>query len=107
MADVCIATVANTLTAGTHILSNILLAACIITGISLLAMGFVYLKAHRHNPKLVPLSKPFLYWALALCLFAIPLLEKYVGMTGRSAVKQVQKAQKAECMDIDAPLQLE
>jgi hypothetical protein len=105
MAEVCIATVANTLTAGTHILSNVLLAACIVVGISLIAMGGVYLKAHRYNPKLVPLSKPFMYWALALCLFAIPLLEKYVGITGRSASKQIQQTQSVQCPDIDAPIQ--
>lgn len=106
MAEPCsIATVANTLTVGTNIMSNIMLGACVIVGISLIVLAGVHYKAHRFNPKLTPLSKPIMYIALGLCLLAIPFLEQFVGHTGRSAAKIIeQKSNPKPCYDIDAPL---
>jgi len=104
--EVCIASIANTLSAGTHIMSNIMLGACIVVGIALFALGGVHFKGHRHNPKLIPLSKPIMYWVLGLCLFSIPFFEEYVGATGRSAAKDIQKkTQSVHCPDIDAPIE--
>lgn len=105
MADICIGTVAKTLSVGGHVMSNIVLGACIIVGISLIAMAGVHYKGHKHNPKLVPLSKPILYLSLGFVLLAIPFLEHFIAPTGRTAAKYIhEKTHSVYCDDIDAPI---
>lgn len=106
MADICIATIADKLSEGGHVLSHIVLGACIIIGIALIVLAGVHYNTHRRNPKLVPLGKPILYVVLGLSLIAIPFLEQYVGETGRSAAKKIhEKSHASHCYDIDAPIE--
>lgn len=104
MSKLCIETVANTLSVGAHIMSNVMLGTCVVVGIALFVLAGVHYKSHLHNPKQVPLSKPIMYVVLAFCLLAIPFLEDYVAHTGRSAAKVIEQKSKPTCYDIDAPV---
>lgn len=107
-AEQSLATIANNLTSGASIISNLMISGCIVVGITLIALAGVHYKAHRHSPKMIPLTKPILYIVLGLILFAIPFLEDYVAKTGRSvAFPSIHKQTSQNTYtytDIDAPL---
>jgi hypothetical protein len=105
MAKICLGAVAETLSAGGEVLSHIVLGACLIIGISLIVLAGVYYQGHRHNAKMVPLSKPVLYLVLGLLLLSIPFLDQFIGETGRASAKKIdRKAHPYDCYDIDAPI---
>jgi hypothetical protein len=62
----------DTLTFGANILTKLMWAACIITGIVMIAASFTQFQIHRYNPKLVPLTTPVLYLILGVMAIAIP-----------------------------------
>lgn len=80
---------------------------CIIVGVILIGSAVALYKAHRFNPKFVPLERPIIYSLLGLILIAIPLLGKILGPTG--SVKDLEKQQVinqgVQIQDIDAPLE--
>lgn len=104
MAKASIGTVAETLCSGGHFMTQIVLGACIVIGISLMVLAAVHYTTHRRNPKLVPLTKPIMYIVLGLCLLAIPFLDDYVAETGHMAAKKVEEKSHPTCYDIDAPI---
>lgn len=64
--------ISGTLTFGADILVKMMWAACIITGIVLIAASFTQFQIHRYNPKLVPLTTPVLYLILGVVAIGIP-----------------------------------
>lgn len=71
--------VAGSLSGGATIISEILIAACVVVGICLLGTAVTHYQIHRNNPKLVPLMTPLLYLILGLLLSCLPLLLEYWG----------------------------
>ena len=67
-----LAEISGTLTIGADIIVKMMWAACIITGIVLIAASFTQFQIHRYNPKLVPLTTPILYLILGVIAIAIP-----------------------------------
>jgi len=101
-----IGAVAETLTKGFDLVTYLMLGVCILMGISLIAIAFINYKAHRLNPKLVPLGRPVMFLILGLFLLSVPFFEEYLGETGRSAVQKSKKqTNRNAVVDIDAPLE--
>ncbi len=98
--------VAERLTVGANVITQVMLGICIVMGIGFLGLSFVHYKGHRQNPKLIPLGKPVMYVVLGLVLLCIPFLEEFLGDTGRSLLEKDKKKQTSSVIvqDIDAPL---
>jgi hypothetical protein len=87
------------------VLTNLLWVACVLIAISLVILSFIFYRAHRFNPKMVPLGKPIMYLVLGIAVGCVPFLDKIFMETG-SPHEQTKKNQPIETviMDIDAPL---
>lgn len=94
---------AHTMIDGVDIVTHALHAACIVIAIVLWVMAFGLWKAHRYNPKYVPLDKPLVYLILGFVLMGVPFLNRLFGPTASSIDLKQQAA--LQCMDIDAPLE--
>jgi|GEM_PF-6393145 len=68
--------VSNNLLFGANLLVKLMWAACVITGIALIAAAFTQFQIHRYNPKLVPLMTPVLYLVFGVSAVALPFLER-------------------------------
>jgi hypothetical protein len=68
--------ISSTLTFGADIVAKLMWAACIITGIVLIAASFTQFQIHRYNPKLVPLTTPVLYLILGVVAIGIPFASR-------------------------------
>ena len=104
-----IASVAERLIITTDFVTNVMHIICIVVGMTLVIMSFFLYKAHRVNPKYVPLDRPVVYLLLGLVLLVIPFAGALFGPTGNSKdlVKQ-QKTQRSSGVtvyDVDAPLE--
>jgi hypothetical protein len=78
-ADMGIGDAAKILTEHTSILSKLLLAACFVLSGVLIFTGISQYKIHRHNPKLVPLINPCVYFFLGLLLLVVPFTDHLFG----------------------------
>lgn len=113
-----IESVANTLISGVDWLTHLAHIASVVAGLVLLAMAVALFKAHRDNPKYVPLDKPVIYVLLGAVLLAVPFLNHFFGPTGSSIdLKQQAMAtvtqplawadepvMSTDLVDIDAPI---
>ncbi len=102
--------VADKLIVGTDFLTHFMHFACIIVGIILLIMALSFYKAHRDNPKFIPIERPIIYFFLGLILIALPYLGQIFGVVTGSP----QDLHKREFMapnpnqpmdDVDAPIE--
>jgi hypothetical protein len=109
--------IANTLVDGVDLVTHFAHAASIIVGVVLLVMAVTLFKAHRYNPKYVPLEKPIVYVLLGAVLVSLPFFNILFGSTGSSLDLKQQSAARAQSallsdepamlatmVDIDAPL---
>ena len=98
--------VAEHLTFGTHLITQLMHVVSFCIGAALLVMGLLYVKAHRENPKFMPLDKVVLYIVCGVILLSLPFFNKIFGETG-SAI-DLQKREKQghviRSQDADAPL---
>ena len=100
-----IASIAGNLIYGTNLLTRFMHFVCIIMGAGFFIMAFMQYRAHRDNPKFVPLGRPIMYIVLSLILFAIPFLGKlFSATTGSAKDLEKQRVKGVYHHDIDAPL---
>lgn len=98
--------IAEHLVVGTGIVTRLMWVICFAVGLSFIMMSFSFYKAHRFNPRMVPISKPILYLVLGFCLLAIPFLNRVFGETGSvfDYEKKSHETSGLQIHDIDAPL---
>lgn len=103
-----IATIAGNITFGSNLLSRFMHFVCMVMGAGFFIMAFMQYRAHRDNPKFVPLGRPIMYLVLALVLFSIPFLGEIFGASTSSG-KDLEKSKNKNVYynDIDAPLKTE
>jgi len=89
-----------------EMVARLMVAVCVVMGITMICFAFFHYRTHRINPKLVPLGKPVMYLVLGLVILAIPFAEEILGKTGRSHVLEAKKQKETlhTPVDIDAPL---
>lgn len=102
-----ISLVAERLIFGAEFITRLLFVICIAMGIALIVMSVTFYRAHRFNPKMIPLGKPVMYLILGLAIASIPFLEHFVGGTGNPLVLKNKNVpeHKRQIYDIDAPLE--
>ena len=109
--------IANAAVEGVGLVTHLAHAASLAVGFTLVVMALALFKAHRYNPKYVPLDKPVVYLLLGAVLVGLPFLNILFGPTGSSfdlkqeSLKRSQMAMSndepallANIIDIDAPL---
>lgn len=101
-----IGSIADKLTIGTDLLTRFMVAVCIVMGVGLIITGLTLYKAHRNNPKFVPLDRPVMYAVLGLLVILIPFLGEIFGPTGSSLDLKKRQAAESCPTNIDAPLEL-
>lgn len=100
--------IATKLNVGSSLVTHFLHFICILIGIGFIIMALSFYKAHRENPKFMPIERPIAYVVLGLVLISVPFLGKFFGaITGSPTDTEQRKAQaiKANRQDIDAPLE--
>lgn len=98
---------ANDLTIGVGVFTKIIHLVCFIMSLVFVVMAASLFRAHRTNPKYVPLDRPILYVVIAFILFGIPFLGSYFVKSGSLSYEQgpiKDQAQVVQVQDIDAPL---
>jgi len=98
--------IAKDLMVGAGVVTQIMHVVCIGLGVLLCILSIFFYKAHRENPKFVPLDRPILYLILGLVLIAVPFLGKILAPTGSILDMQRREAEenRLKLQDIDAPL---
>lgn len=99
--------IAENFLVGSDAITRLALAVCIVVSAAMFVLGITHYRAHRENPKMVPLGKPVMYIVLGFCLVMIPFFGKIFGKTG-SILELKNKRENAEAncpIDIDAPLE--
>lgn len=98
--------VAESLIIGTDAVTRLLHVVSIVMGCFLFIMAFSLIRAHRSNPKFIPLERPIIYMVLAVVLMAIPFFGKIFMPTGSTIdlQKQEECGHGVQIQDIDAPL---
>jgi hypothetical protein len=99
--------IAEDLMVSVDVITHIAHVAAVMVGIFLFLMAFSLFKAHRFNPKFVPLEKPILYAVLGCVAVTIPFLGiLFGGSTGsiHDLKTQGSATSIAQFYDIDAPL---
>lgn len=80
---------------------------CVVIGIGFIIMALSFYKAHRENPKFMPIERPIAYIFLGLVLISVPFLGKLFGaVTGNPADAEKHKTCTAHMpiQDVDTPL---
>ncbi len=98
--------VAHTMINGVDIVVHALHAVSVLIGIVLWVMAIGLWRAHRYNPKYVPLDKPLIYILLGFILIGVPFVNKLFGPTA-SGMDSKQQVAVQQQLDIDAPLVLD
>ncbi len=98
--------VAESLIIGTDAVTRLLHFVSLVMGCFLFIMAFSLLRAHRSNPKFIPLERPIIYMVLAVVLMALPFFGKIFIPTGSTIdlKKQEEYGHGVQIQDIDAPL---
>lgn len=96
--------IAEHLTFGTHIVTQLVHLVCFIVGASLLMMGILFFKANRENPKFMPLDKVILYLFCGVILISLPFYNKIFGTKTGSTIDQQKHSSAIRSTDLDAPL---
>jgi len=98
--------IAEHLIVGTSVLTTVMHIVCFVVGFSLLISAISFYKAHRDNPKFVPLDRPIICLCLAIVIFALPFYGILFGPTGSTVdyEKREAAARGVQINDIDAPL---
>jgi hypothetical protein len=94
---------AYTLIHGIDIMTHALHAASIVIAMVLWVMAVGLWRAHRSNPKYVPLGKPLIYLFLGFILFGIPFCNLLFQSTG--SPMDLQQQASVHMLGIDAPLE--
>jgi len=99
--------IADSLTIGTHVVTRLMHFVSIVVGCFLFIMAFSLFRAHRSNPKFVPLERPIIYMFLGLILVVLPFFGKIFMPTGSTfeVREQEKRALGVQSQDIDAPLE--
>lgn len=99
--------IADLLVVGTDAVTRLLHFASIVVGCFLFIMAFSLFRAHRLNPKFVPLERPIIYVFLGVILVALPFYGKIFMPTGSTLdlKAQEERAMGVQSNDIDAPLE--
>ncbi len=98
--------IAETLISGTDAVTKLMHFISITMGVALFIMAISLYKAHRFNPKFVPLERPIIYVLLGIILVALPFFGRIFGPTGSTQdYDKIQLETKGvQTYDIDAPL---
>lgn len=101
-----IGSVAENLVVGAGALTHFLHFVCVVAGLSLIVLSFSLYRAHRFNPKYVPLDKPIMYLVFGIILIAVPFFGEIFGETGSPEYLERKEAREKgiQTNDIDAPL---
>ena len=102
-----LASIADSLVVGTDAVTRLLHFVSIVVGCFLAIMAFSLFRAHRSNPKFVPLERPIIYVFLGVILIALPFFGKIFMATGSTIDLKAQEARSmgVQAHDIDAPLE--
>lgn len=102
-----LASIADSLVVGTDAVTRLLHFASIAVGCFLFIMAISLFRAHRLNPKFVPLDRPVIYVFLGVILVVLPLYGKIFMPTGSTIdlKAQEERAMGVQSHDIDAPLE--
>lgn len=95
--------IAENIGGGVSIVSEILIAACVVVGICLMGTAVTQYQVHRNNPKLVPLFNPILYLVLGTILACFPPLLDY--LSDNDSPSGTYPGATALSLDIDAPVE--
>jgi hypothetical protein len=100
--------IANNLIYGADIVTKSFHAICIIVGVLLWIIAGSLYKAHRQNPKYVPLDRPVVYVILGFVLILIPFLNVVFGPTGSSIDLEKKETilQDGKTLDPDEPIEI-
>ncbi len=98
--------IAENLIAGTSVVTRLVHFICIVVGLGFLGMAVAQYKAHRFNPKFVPLERPIMYAVLGIVLISLPFFDEIFGLTGgtHDLEKKELLDRGVQVHDIDAPL---
>jgi hypothetical protein len=101
--------IAESLTIGVDSVTRLMHFVSIVMGCVLFIMAFSLFRAHRTNPKFIPLERPVIYVFLAIILMFLPFYGDIFLPTGssRDLEKQEARALGVQAHDIDAPLDCE
>ena len=100
-----IASIAEKLISGISVLTRFMMVVCMAVGVGFVIVSITTYKAHRANPKFVPLDRPVMYLVLGVVIFAVPFLGNIFGPTG--SILDMEKRHAQSCpSNIDAPLEL-
>ena len=99
--------IADSLVVGTDAVTRLLHFASIVVGCFLFIMAVSLFRAHRSNPKFIPLERPIIYLFLGIILVALPFYGKIFMPTGSTLDLRAQeeRAMGVQSDDIDAPLE--
>lgn len=102
-----IGSVADSLLTKTDAVTRLVHFVSIIVGCFLFIMAISLFRAHRSNPKFVPLERPVIYMLLGLVLVVLPFYrEIFLPTEGANDLKkQEARALGVQLQDIDAPLE--
>lgn len=105
-AHTSIASMAENLVFGAGVMTKFLHFICIVVGVGMIVMMVSTYKAHRSNPKFVPLDRPIMYLTFAIILISIPFLGELFGETGSLEYTNKKEVRESgvQLQDIDAPL---
>jgi hypothetical protein len=97
--------VAESLTVDANILKAFMHFVCFIMASVFFVMAFSMYRAHRFNPKLVPLDRPIMYLVFALLMVALPMLGKlFLEPSSPAVLEKELRGTGLHFQDIDAPL---
>lgn len=100
------ASIAESLMIGTDVVTRLLHFSSIAIGCFLFIMAFSLIRAHRSNPKFIPLDRPIIYMALGVMLIALPFFGTIFMPTGSTeSLKKQEMRASSHPQDIDAPLE--
>jgi hypothetical protein len=105
--ELSLGSIADSLTIGTHAVTRLMHFVSIVVGCFLFIMAFSLFRAHRWNPKFVPLERPIIYVFLGVILVTLPFYGKIFMPTGgtHDLKEQEKRALGVQSQDIDAPLE--
>lgn len=95
----------NILVGGTMV-TYLIMVGCITVGILLIVYSFSAYRAHKENPKFMPLDRPVVYFILGVLMLCLPFASRIAGKT-YSPVDHRRHRVEQLSIDPDAPLHLE
>lgn len=96
--------IAEKLLFGGSLVATFMHAVSVVMGVTLMIMAGAFYKAHRDNPKFVPIERPIIYLFLGLILLALPYSYKIFGESSQ-ALLQKSSSSHRPVYDPDAPLE--